>query len=272
MDKKVCYTGCMIISASRRTDIPAWYSAWFFDQLSEGKFVSRNPMRPSMEKIIPLSEVDGFVFWTKNPLPMIKELGRISNWPWYFQFTLTPYGRDMEPHLPNKKTELLPAMEALGRERAVWRYDPIVVTEKYSVAYHLHAFEAMAQRLSGFECVISLVDMYRDTARKLAPLSPVPLERQIKDDLLGGIADIGQKYGLDLRACCEPGLFQPGRCIDTDRLSRIAGRAIIAAKDKNQRKGCGCAASMDIGSYGTCKTGCLYCYARPVPMEKDIHM
>ena len=126
----------MIISASRRTDIPAFYAEWFFNRIKEGYVLVRNPMNYHQVSKISLSPavVDGIVFWTKNPLPMMTRLDELREYPYYFQFTLTPYGKEMEPGLPSKKAVLIPVFRELSRklgpDRLVWRYDPILLNPR----------------------------------------------------------------------------------------------------------------------------------------------
>lgn len=264
----------MIISASRRTDIPARYSDWFFRRLREGYVCVPNPMNIHSVSRVPLSPdvVDGIVFWTKNPAPMLSRLDELKDYAYYFQFTVTPYGRDMEPNIPCKNDVIIPAFRALakklGPERVIWRYDPIIITDKYSVGYHLKYFGELALRLSGYTrmCVISFVDMYRSTGANTKGMGLHPLDRAGMLELGGRLAELGAKYGLTLAACGEKTDLEPvgilkSRCIDAGLLQKILGCRLKAEKDRNQRPECGCAASIDIGMYDTCPNGCRYCYA-----------
>mgnify|MGYP002798469658 FL=1 len=132
----------MIISASRRTDIPTYYSEWFFNRLKEEYVLVRNPMNIHQISKISLSPnvVDGIVFWTKNPIPMLNRIAELKKYNFYFQFTLNAYGKDVEPKIPSKKEVIIPAFQKLseivGKERVVWRYDPIFFNKKYTVDYH----------------------------------------------------------------------------------------------------------------------------------------
>lgn len=157
----------MILSVSRRTDIPNYYSEWFYNRIKEGFLYVRNPMNAhqiSEIKITP-DVVDCIVFWTKNPLPMMKRLNEIKDYNYYFQFTLTGYGNDVEVNLPNKKTEMIPVFqelsEKIGKQKVIWRYDPIFFSDRYTKEYHLKAFKSIAEALSGYteKCVISFVDI-----------------------------------------------------------------------------------------------------------------
>lgn len=167
----------MIISASRRTDIPAFYSEWFLNRIKEGYAIVRNPMNNKPVRILLSPDiVDCIVFWTKNPIPMIPRLDELKDYCYYFQFTLTGYGRDVEANLPDKKNELIPAFKQLsdkiGPERVIWRYDPILINEKYSMEYHIEAFSYLASSLKGYteKCVISFVDMYAKNMKAMHDL------------------------------------------------------------------------------------------------------
>ena len=161
----------MIISASRRTDIPTYYSEWFINRVRDGYLYVRNPMNIHQISKITLSPnvIDGIVFWTKNPIPMMQYLDELNNYAYSFQFTVNAYGKDVEVNVPNKNDVIIPAFRKLsnriGRDRVIWRYDPILLTEKYTMDYHVNYFNELAKRLSGYthKCVISFVDLYRNT-------------------------------------------------------------------------------------------------------------
>ena len=158
----------MILSVSRRTDIPNYYSQWFYNRIKEGFVYVRNPMNTHQVSRIEITPdvVDCIVFWTKNPEPMMERLEELSAYHYYFQFTLTGYGRDMEPGIPHKREKMIPVFQALsdriGKEKVIWRYDPIIFSQRYTPEYHLKAFEQIAMALKGFteKCVISFVDEY----------------------------------------------------------------------------------------------------------------
>ena len=140
----------MILSASRRTDIPNYYSEWFINRIREGFLYVRNPMNPHQISKINLSPdvIDCIVFWTKNPINMLEKLEELKPYMYYFQFTLTGYGRDVEPNLPHKREVLIPTFqrlsEQIGKERVIWRYDPIFLSDRYTVEYHIKAFEELS--------------------------------------------------------------------------------------------------------------------------------
>lgn len=264
----------MIISASRRTDIPAFYSDWFFRRLQAGDVLVRNPMNPRQVSSIHLTPdvVDGIVFWTKNPLPMMGRLNELAAYPYYFQFTLTPYGKEVEPGLPEKDGVLVPAFQALsrqiGRERVVWRYDPIFFSAVYTPQYHQKAFAALAQKLHPYteKCTLSFLDDYRSIAGNIKPLHLLSQTPDQRLDLMAHFARTAACYGLALDTCAE-GIdlsslgISHARCIDKARLEKIGGFTLLLRKDTGQRPECGCYASIDIGAYHTCQNGCHYCYA-----------
>lgn len=264
----------MIISASRRTDIPAYYSDWFFNRLREGYVLIRNPMNPhQVSKVILTPEtIDSIVFWTKNPIPMLGRLSELEPYPYYFQFTLNAYGKDAEPNLPSKNSVLIPAFQqlsrAVGRERVVWRYDPVFLSEKYTMEYHIRYFRSLAARLGEYteKCTVSFIDLYTKTVRNTRPLKIQPETHAQQIELMERFAETAETYGLTLDTCAEPADFSSlgvghAHCIDRERLERISGYRLSVGKDVNQRPACGCAASIDIGAYNTCRNGCLYCYA-----------
>lgn len=274
----------MILSVSRRTDIPACYAGWFCNRLKAGYVYVRNPMRFHQISKIALTpeKIDGIVFWTKNPRPMLERLDALRRYPYYFQCTLTPYGKDVEPHLPDKSGVLLPALQQLsqkiGPERVIWRYDPIFLTAKYSAAYHLQAFAAMARRLSGYthRCVISFLDFYRNTQSRLQGLGLLPFSEFQMCALAGQLSDIARQNHMEMESCAETidlsdrGIAH-GHCIDRALLETLAGCPLDLPKDKKQRPACGCAESIDIGMYDTCRNGCLYCYATHSPASAARH-
>lgn len=265
----------MIISASRRTDIPAFYSEWFERRVQEGFLYVRNPMNAHQVSEVSLAPdvVDCIVFWTKNPIPLMKRLDSFAAFPYYFQFTLTGYGRDVEPNVPDKKGSLIPAFrqlsELIGPERVIWRYDPIAFTPKYTAEYHLHAIGEIARMLEGCteKCVISFVDGYAYNRKALAEME----SEDVRDDRLlefcKRLAETAHGHHMAVATCSEKvdldatGI-EHNACVDARLIERITSRAMHVGKDKSQRLECGCFASIDVGSYNTCGAGCRYCYAR----------
>lgn len=264
----------MILSVSRRTDIPAFYAEWFFQRIREGFLYVRNPMNPRQVSRIGLSPevVDCIIFWSKNPAPMLERLDELREYPFYFQFTLTGYGRDIEPGLPDKRKEVIGTFQKLsekvGKERVVWRYDPILVNDRYTMEYHWKAFEEIAGCLKGYteKVVISFVDFYAKTLRNTKDLYIKSLSREEMKEIAEEMAQIAKSCGLVIETCAEQINLQDvgirhGSCIDKKQIEKIAGCSLSVEKDKNQREACGCCESIDVGAYNTCRNGCRYCYA-----------
>ena len=263
----------MIISCSRRTDIPAFYSDWFFNRLREGYVLVRNPMNRNHLRKVSLdpANVDCFVFWTKNPAPMLVYLHLLKDYQYYFQFTLTPYGEDIEPHLP-PKTQIIDTFlrlsNTIGKKRIIWRYDPILLTKSVSIEYHIEHFARLAKILSGYteKCIISFIDLYRHLQTKLSSISIRPPDESEIKILAKKMAEIASAHNIIIETCTEKielaalGI-QHGKCIDDRLISELTGMKLKIAKDKHQRELCGCASSVDIGEYNTCSHKCRYCYA-----------
>ena len=264
----------MIISASRRTDIPAFYSDWFYNRIKEGYAMVKNPMNTHQVSKIDLSPevVDCIVFWTKNPRPMLDRLDELKDYKYYFQFTLNSYAKDIEPNVPSKCKEVINTFRKLsdkiGAEKVVWRYDPIIINENYSRQYHVDNFEKLAQSLDGQfnRCVISFVDFYQKSAKRFRESNISELYTNDVMYIAERFSEIAEKYGFKIYSCAEKydlqnfGI-QHGKCIDNDLIEQIIGAKISVRKDKDQRAECGCVDSIDIGSYNTCLHGCKYCYA-----------
>lgn len=264
----------MIISASRKTDIPAYYSEWFENRIKEGYVLVRNPMNIHQISKISLAPevVDGIVFWTKNPIPMIKRLDAFSDYTYYFQFTLTSYGKDIEAGLPSKKQDLIPTFcdlsRKIGRERVVWRYDPILINEVYTVEYHKKYFKTLAAKIGPYieKCTVSFIDLYRNTERNIRSLGIRVPSREEEMDIMTTFVEIAKEHGFYIDTCAEEvDLSSLGikhaHCIEQERFERIGNYNLEVEKDPNQRDVCGCISSIDIGTYNTCKNGCAYCYA-----------
>lgn len=264
----------MILSVSRRTDVPNYYSDWFLNRIKEGFVYVRNPMNARQISEIDLSPevVDCIVFWTKNPKPMLGRLDELREYPYYFQFTLTGYGTDIECNVPHKKETMLPVFmklsEKIGSNRVIWRYDPIIFTDRYTPDYHLNAFGQIADALNGYtgRCVISFVDTYAKNKKSMAALQAYDLEPEELTDFARRLSKIAAENGMEIGSCAEAiDLEQCGirhnRCIDPELIESLIGCRITGKKDQNQRKECGCMESIDIGAYNTCLNGCQYCYA-----------
>lgn len=264
----------MILSVSRRTDIPNYYSEWFFSRIKEGFVYVRNPMNAHQVSKIDIRPevVDCIVFWTKNPKPMLNRLDELAEYHYYFQFTLTGYGRDMECNVPHKKEMMIPIFrelsEKIGKQKVIWRYDPIIFTKKYTLEYHLKAFEQIATSLKGYteKCVISFVDVYAKNKKNMDLLDAYTVDNRELLKFAKKLGDIARNNGMVIGSCAENiDLDECGIehncCIDKSLIESIIGCSLNVEKDKNQRQECGCMESVEIGTYNTCKNGCRYCYA-----------
>ncbi len=261
----------MILSASRRTDIPCCHALWFMNRIREGFVLTRNPMNPSQLFRFSLSPdiVDCIVFWTKDPanlMPYLDELDE-RGYQYYFQFTLTPYGPDLEKFLRPKagiQHTFLSLSQRVGKNRVVWRYDPIVLSSQFNIDYHKTQFFRLCQLLSPYTdtVTISFLDLYP----KLKNAGFRCASREEIAELSLYIGKTAADFGLQATACCEENLASYGirqaNCIDKKRIEAICGQPLRIKPDKNQRDGCGCVESVDIGAYNTCLNGCSYCYAR----------
>lgn len=234
----------------------------------------RNPMNPYQISKINLSPdlVDCIVFWTKNPMNMMSRIDELQNYNYYFQFTLTGYGKDIEPNLPNKRNDLIKTFcnlsDKIGSDKVIWRYDPILLNEKYTSDYHIKAFEEIAGHLNGYthKVVISFVDLYAKTKRNAEALNIKEISKDEIMNLARKMATIAKENHLSIETCAEQidlravGIAH-GSCIDKGLIEQIIGCKLKVNKDRSQRKECGCFESVEVGTYNTCKNGCKYCYA-----------
>ena len=268
----------MIISASYKTDLPAYYGHWFMARLAAGFCRMVNPYGRQVHEV-PLDpeSVDGFVFWTRNLAPFAPRLPAIRalGYPFFVHYTITGYPRALEFAVPGADhgvTQMATLAAAFGPHAGVWRYDPILLTSLTPSAWHLENFAGLAARLEGStdEVVISFAHFYRKTRRNLAVAARAfcfdwhDPDDDEKRALVARLTDIAAGRGMRLGVCAQPHLVSPGageaRCIDAARLSRVADRPISAPRRGN-RPGCACDASRDIGDYDSCSQGCVYCYA-----------
>ena len=267
----------MIVSASYRTDIPAFYADWLRRRLAAGQCRVANPYGGGAYEVSLLpGAVDGFVFWTRNMRPLMGDLDAIRQVaPFVVQFTLTGYPRALESSViavEEAVAQLHELRRRWGPRVAVWRYDPIVFTAATEAAAHLAGFAALALALRGAvdEVVLSVVHPYRKTRRNLdraaarhglAWRDPPAGEKR---DLLLGLAAIAREHAIAPTLCSQPELLGEGlseaSCIDARRLGDVAQHP-VAARESGNRPGCRCALSRDIGAYDTCPHGCVYCYA-----------
>ncbi len=270
----------IVISISRRTDIPAFHSRWFYKRLEENFAEYRNPFDGKIHRVsLAPEDVRAFVFWTRNPAPLMANFGSLEErgTPFYFLYTINGYPPELERSNPSPDRAANTFRRLSGRigaERVRWRYDPVVLTRETDSDFHKFNFERVARRLEGAtkECIFSFMDLYGKVRRNMAALPRrfQPLEADLAErrELASELAGIGERYGIHLLACCEDDLTGAvagkARCVDPELLGRIA-----PSKDKlplrPSREECGCAASRDIGGYDTCPHGCVYCYANASP-------
>ncbi|MFO0754237.1 MAG: DUF1848 domain-containing protein [Thermodesulfovibrionales bacterium] len=269
----------MIISASRRTDIPAFYAEWFMNRIRAGYALVRNPFngKESQVELSP-SAVDAIVFWTRNPKPLLPHLEELDarGFPYYFLYTVTGYPRSLEPSVPPLSRAIETFRELSGRigsGRVIWRFDPILLSTFTPEAFVTDAFGNIAQQLKGAakRVIISFCTFYRKVSVNLAALAPASCFAAAPDEppmrrIASSLVEIARTCSLELFSCADTrdlsslGI-RPGKCIDDALIKELFGVAADGVKDKGQRKECGCVQSRDIGEYSTCLHGCVYCYA-----------
>ena len=270
----------MILSVSRRTDIPAFYSEWFMNRMREGYVLVRNPMNYHQVSKVSLAPdvIDVIVFWTKNASPLIKHIDEIaSHYQFYFQYSLNAYDRSIEQNLPPLQQRIdtfRELSEKIGSGRIIWRYDPVLINDKIDVAWHKEQYHALTEQLNGFteRCVFSFVDLYEKVKNNVSGLGIRGCTLEEMQELASDFSNISRENGMVLQTCAEEvdldsyGIAH-GHCIDDELIETLTGRKLNAKKDKNQRGVCGCLESIDIGQYNTCRHGCKYCYANFNPQS-----
>lgn len=272
----------MIISASRRSDIPAFYSDWFMNRVRQGWCVVPHPFNRKRIYRVSLrpDDVTAIVFWSKNPAPMIAHLNELDEreYRYYFLFTVNDYPVELEPNVPDLSERIAVFQrlaDRLGPRRAVWRYDPIVISNRTDWDYHRRAFERLCRELRGstVRVITSLVQFYAKTRRRLAALSEQGFEFGLnltgRDEarvLLADMATMADNAGMEIMICASEEDFsdvgiKPSRCIDGELLSQLWGLPGPWPRDKGQRLSCGCTVAKDIGVADTCLHHCPYCYS-----------
>lgn len=250
----------MIISASRRSDIPACLSDWLIEHIERGAVTVTNPYNRRQRTVsLDPSCVDELVLWSKHPAPLLQKMDRLASYRCRLLMTLNAYPRSIEPLVPILATriETFRAFSALlGPEFTIWRYDPVLISAEHSVSRHQEAFSMLCEALTGFTktCIISFLDIYPKRRKALASRGIRPPDADEVTAFAQTAAQAAAQAGIRIQTCCEDGDLSaygiiPGAC--------IPGRV----KDRGQRPGCLCAQSIDIGSYGSCSLGCIYCYA-----------
>lgn len=263
----------MIIQTGMRTDIPAFYSKWLVNRIREGYVLVRNPYNEKQVTRYSLSPevVDLIAFCTKNPAPMLKHMDVLKSYGQYWFVTITPYGREIEPNVPDKEKvieDFRKLAGIVGSDSMGWRYDPIFINEKYTVDWHIAQFEEMAAKLSGCTktCVISFIDIYKKVERNFPEARKVCEKDRIR--LGRAFIEIAGKHGMTVRPCAEGGeLAEYGAdcsgCMTQKTFETALHTTLDVPKQKlNQRNGqCACLLGVDIGAYDTCGHLCRYCYA-----------
>lgn len=270
----------MIISASRRTDVPAFYSRWLMTRLEAGCCQVPSPFNPKQVTEVPLKpeEVDVIVFWTRNASPLLPYLGELDRrgYRYYFLYTVMDNPRAVDPRCPPLREALATfktLSDRIGPERVLWRYDPILFSSATGPAFHRKTYETIATQLQGYarRSIISLVTVYKKARQRLSALRQAGIElTECHEEDFGGLmrflASVARDKGMALSSCAQerdlvPYGILPGKCIDDGLIREVFGLEGSHAKDPSQRRACGCVKSKDIGMYDTCVYGCAYCYA-----------
>lgn len=268
----------MIISASYRTDIPAFYANWFFARLAAGYCRVQNPYSGRAQRVdLRPDSVTGFVFWTRNFGPFLSHLIELQTFgrPYTAQFTITGYPRMLERAVIDPRNAVDQIRRLSGEVHPkcpIWRYDPILFTDVTSPDFHRRNFEQLAASLEGAvdEVTVSFATIYRKSERNLDAAAArhgfewSDLGHAEKSTLLADLNAMAAARGMALTVCTQPEFLTGGvgeaRCVDAGRLGDIAGQ-VLTAPQKGNRPGCACHESRDIGAYDTCPHGCVYCYA-----------
>lgn len=261
----------MIIQSGSRTDIPAFYADWFANRLKEGYVYVRNPFNMTYinKYVLHPSVVDLISFCSKNPAPMLKYLDLLKPYGMYWYVTITGFGRDIEPNVPDamEVTETFKKISAFaGIDSMGWRYDPIFLNEKYTRDYHLEKFEQIAKELDGYtnNCVISFIDLYQKVRKNFPEAKAV--EREDRLYLGENMAKIAKDHGMVLRPCSEGTELEMfgadcSGCMTQPIYEKAVHNTMNFPKGKNARNSCACYLGSDIGMYNTCLHMCRYCYA-----------
>lgn len=266
-------TGRHVISASKRTDIPAFYSEWFLDKVRKGYCRVRNPYNPSQIKEVSLwpEDVAAVVFWTRRTKPIRPFLAELDarGLNYYFLYTVTGYPESCEPEMPpltEALDDFLSVAEYVRPERVIWRYDPVLFSFGLDADYHRRNFRMLARQLSKGtkQVIVSFLKRYRHSTgalKKLGCVCPSPQERGVFEQEFLSVA---AEEGLAMASCGKRDSFAAvpeGKCIDEKLLRELFGLELSSAKDPGQPAECRCIRSIDIGRYSTCLHRCVYCYA-----------
>lgn len=264
----------MILNVSGRTDIVAFYSNWLMNRLKEGFIDVRNPFYPKSVSRIYLDDVDLIFFCTKNPIPILDKIKDINK-KVYFHVTLTPYKKDIEPNLPPKK-EIIAGIkklsEIVGIDNLVIRYDPVFLSDKYTLEYHVKAFEKVCSLLDGYvhKILISFIDDYKNVRKNMNILKYRNLTELDYKTIGESFSKSAKEHGMVVHTCFEDRNlveygFKKDECLSRELAYKLTGK--IYKKEWKARK-CHCVEMVDIGVYNSCKHFCKYCYANY--SEKDV--
>ena len=261
----------MIINTGCRTDIPAFYAKWLMNRIREGYVLVRNPYNPNQVTKYNLSPevVDCLAFCTKNPEPILTYLDELDMYKQYWFVTITPYGKDIEPNVPDKK-KVMESFKKLSNHIGVdsigWRYDPIFIGNGFDVNKHIKYFEKMAKELKGYthNCTVSFLDVYEKVKRNAPNINPPTKEEQI--EMAKAFSKIGKENNMVIHACCEKTYLsqyglQCNGCMSQEIVEKAINNTLQPPKRKNLRQECNCLMGNDIGAYNTCGHLCKYCYA-----------
>ena len=268
----------MIINTGGRTDTVQYYSDWLLRRFAEGYVLSRNPLFPDKVTRYELTpdKVDCVVFCSKNYKPILPRLREITDrFPAYFYYTITAYGKDVEPGVPSieESIETLKELSALvGKERVAWRYDPVLLTREYTILRHLDTFPWMARELAPYidRCIFSFVEMYKKLETNMPEI--IPMSETEREALARGLGAAAAKLGMVIQTCGTNGDYtrygiHASGCITLSILGKANHMEFRNLKHKGMREGCHCMESRDIGAYDTCLNGCKYCYANKNPRK-----
>ena len=265
----------MIINTGQRTDIPAFYSEWLSNRLKEGYVCVRNPYNSKQVSRYRLDPevVDVIGFCTKNPAPMFPYMELLKDYGQYWFVTITGYGRDIEPNVPDKHSlleDFRKLSEIVGLHSIGWRYDPILISDRYTADYHLRAFEQIASALEGFTetAVISFIDLYPGVRRNFP--EALEVDKELRHVLGRELVRIASSHGMTVKPCAEGNELAVygadcSGCMKISDYEKAIGKSLNAPRRKGARKECACYLSCDIGAYNTCMHMCRYCYANSDP-------
>ena len=262
----------MILNTGARTDTVQYFSEWLLRRFEEGVVYARNPLFPNNVTKYELSpdKIDAVLFCSKNYAPIIPRIREITDkYRTYFHYTITAYGKDIEPGVPSIEESmqtLIKLSEIVGKRRIAWRYDPVLLTDRYTIETHFQTFDSMAKILAPYidRCIFSFVEVYKKLKTNMPELKEI--KNEDKETLAKGLGEIASKYGIHLQTCgtngdySKYGIYSSG-CATLEILGKANNCEFKALKHSGMRQGCHCIESRDIGEYDTCLNGCRYCYA-----------